>query len=153
MSWTEAYNKTVGCHRHSFRLPILVKMPFKKMKKFFFKILSWSYLLSSLNIKFSNFRPKNLTITVEKTFSRNNIIWYAFYCKFAMFGDFEKFQVVFEKPISFFQKNPNSIRFEKSYHISRILRQSYYNLVITNFQGQKVFDWSNIGPYQLANIG
>ena len=58
------------------------------MKAFFFQKI--------LFIKFCNLKifwfccKKNLPIKVEKTFSRNNIILDAFYCKFATFTDFEK---------------------------------------------------------------
>ena len=60
-------------------------MPFKKMAVFFYHI---NILSSSVVVFFSNlkifwfFLQKNL-IKVKRTFSRNNIIWYAFYNKFA----------------------------------------------------------------------
>ena len=43
-------------------------------------------------------------------------------------------------PTTVFQTTPNLECFEKIYYFSRIPRQSCYNLVIKNFQGQKVFD-------------
>ena len=44
-------------------------------------------------------------------FYRTNIIWYAFYGKFATFSDFEIIQVFFEKPIYFFKKRPKFWKF------------------------------------------
>ena len=61
------HNKAADYHRHIFRLPILVNLPFKKMKAFF-KILSFFIIFSN----FSNFKnfpilsQKNLTNKVEK---------------------------------------------------------------------------------------
>ena len=58
-------NKAVGYHQYIFRLLILVKMPFKKIKAFFFKKLSFIFSNFS-NFKIFKFLPKNLTIQVEK---------------------------------------------------------------------------------------
>ena len=41
---------------------------------------------------FLTFCQKNLLIKAEKTFSGNNVIWYAFYSKFPTLSDFEKIQ-------------------------------------------------------------
>ena len=68
-------------------------------------------------------------IRAEMTSLRNNTIWYAFYSEFAIFRDFEKIQI-------FFQKDPNFERFEESYHFKRILRQLCYNLVKKSFHVQ-----------------
>ena len=55
MSWVGRAScwliKTAGYHQHIFRLPILVKMPFKRWKRFFFKILCFFIIFSN----FSNF--------------------------------------------------------------------------------------------------
>ena len=61
------YNKTAGYHWHSFRLPILVKMLFKKMKAFFLRY-SPSYFVISPTLKVSILSPKKLTIQVKRHF-------------------------------------------------------------------------------------
>ena len=83
-------NKTAAYHRHFFCPPILVKMPFKNMKvSFYFKeycfFMKFNNIFASL--KFFRFFAKNLTIKVEKTFSRSKVIWYALCIKSATFGD------------------------------------------------------------------
>ena len=90
---------------------------------------------------FSIFSPKKLTIRLKKLFLGNNIIWHAFYCKFATFSGSEKIQSFFKKPIVFI-KTQNVVSFEKSGYFSRILRKICQNLFIKNFQGQKVSDQS-----------
>ena len=71
-------NKTTGYHRDSFCFPIFEITPFKRMKAFFFKILSLFILFSNFStLIFSDFLiflQKNLTFNVDKTFLRNNII-------------------------------------------------------------------------------
>ena len=66
-------NKTASYHRHIFRHPILVKMPFIKIKPFFFQKFPHILYFSKLR-NFPISRQKNLTIKVEKTFLKNNII-------------------------------------------------------------------------------
>ena len=56
---------------------------------------------------------------MEKTFSRNDIIWYAFYSKLATFTDFEKTQLFFFKKF-FLKKKQISYLFDKSYYFNRI---------------------------------
>ena len=49
---------------------------------------------------------KKLIMRAEKTFLRNNTIWYAFYSKFATFMHFEKNLFFFRKThLFFFKKN------------------------------------------------
>ena len=84
------------------------------------------------------FSRKNLTIEVEKTFSRRDIIWCTFYSKYASITDIEKYQFFFEKKF---------VRFEKSYYFSRILWQIWNNLVEEiQFLNLRIFI---IGPGQL----
>ena len=105
-------NKTAGYHRHIFRPPIFLKMPFKRKKAFFF---SKNTLSSSNFVIFPNFKQvfliiffqKKMTMKVEKKFSRNNIHWYIFDSKFSTFTDFEKKLKFFSKNPTSFQKNPN----------------------------------------------
>ena len=85
--------------------------------------------------KFSDFPPKNFRIKLEKTFSRNNII-YAFYSKFATFSEFEKFKFFLEKPIYVSKKKTKFCTFGEILHLTRILPQICCNLVIKNFQTQ-----------------
>ena len=98
----------------------------KRWKRFFKKYSFLIYFLIFHIKKFPDFSPKNFTIKVEKTFLRNDTIWYAFYINFPIFQYFEKYHEVFlnPPPILFFsQENPNFVRFEKSYYFNRILRQ------------------------------
>ena len=69
-------------------------------------------------------KPKSLTLKVL----RYLIISVAFYSKFATLCSFEKVNFL-DKTICFF-KNPNFERFQKSYNLSRILRQVCYMLII-----------------------
>ena len=111
---------------------ILLEMPFKRMKKFFFPFKNY---VSSNFVNFPNrkklptFCKKTSAVKWKrhKTFSWNIIIWCAFYSKFASFNDIENNQV-------FFQGNQRSYVFEKFYYFSRILREICYNLVIKIFQ-------------------
>ena len=88
------------------------------------------------------FLQKNLTIKVEKTFSSNDIIWYAFYSKFATFAFWKKIV---------FKKNQLSYVFEKPYYFTCILRQICHKLVMKNFQILNCP--SIILPVQLAKNG
>ena len=64
---------------------------------------------------------------VEETFSKNNIIWYAIYSKFATFADSEKNQVLSKKPT--FKK-----KFVCNWEISLFQLHSTANLVIKKIQ-------------------
>ena len=64
---------------------------FQKKYSVFLKLCDFSKFEKFL------FFSKNLTIKVEKTFSNNNIIWYAFHSKFAAFTDFLKKSGIFPK--------------------------------------------------------
>ena len=112
----------------------LLKMPFKRMKTYFFeKILFMKFNFFKIK-NYLILLQKNIAIKVEKTFLRNSIIWYAFNSKFATFNDFEEKSCFFWKPIYFFKKK----HFEKSYYFSHILWQICYNLVIKSFQFQNL---------------
>ena len=54
----ELVNKMAGYHRQIFHLPILVKMPFKEIKKFFSNILFIIHSKFFQVPKFSDFSPK-----------------------------------------------------------------------------------------------
>ena len=58
-----------GYHQHIFCFPILVKMPFQKIKAFFFQNTVYLHQIFQLFQfqNFSDFHPKNYTIKVEKT--------------------------------------------------------------------------------------
>ena len=101
-------NKRAGYHRHILRLPNLVKMQFQNKKTFFPRKKHLFFIIFS---NFSNVRifcffllPKNLIMRAEKTFIRNNTIWYEFYSKFATVINFEKKSIFFQKTHLFFQK-------------------------------------------------
>ena len=85
------FNETASYHRHILRLPIFVKKAFKK-KTFFFlgKTISSSNFLAFQTFRIFKFSKKNLIIRAEKTFLRNNTIWYAFYSKIYTHIDFEE---------------------------------------------------------------
>ena len=95
-------NKTAGYHRHLFRLPILEKMPFKKMKAFFSQ--NTFFIFSNFpNLKICIYWLKNLTIQVQRTLLWNNIIWYAFYNNFVTVNGPREIPF-FEKNLVFFPK-------------------------------------------------
>ena len=60
------------------------------------------------------FCQKKLIIRAEKTFFRNNTIWYAFQSKFVTFSEIYKNSIFFEKNHLFFRRRPKFERFEKS---------------------------------------
>ena len=109
------FKKTRGYNRHIFRLPILLKMPFKRMKAFFFKTSSSSYfpIFPNLNI-FWFFCKNNLTIKVD-AFLRN----------------YHLVRILQPNlpPLPIFQK-PKLRFFMRNFCFSRILRQICFNLVI-----------------------
>ena len=80
------------------------------MKTFFLsrkKTLFSSFFPTFPTFKVFWFSPKNFKSRAEKTFLRNNTIWYAFYSKFGTLIDFEKKSCFFlKKPISFSVENP-----------------------------------------------
>ena len=91
-------SKTDGYHRPSIFPPShFRKEDFCKdenlflSKKHAFSIIF--FILPPLKIFW--FLAKNLLIEAEKTFLRNDTIWYAFYSKFATFSDFEKSKTFF----------------------------------------------------------
>ena len=91
-----------------FAFPFWRRWLLKWWKRFFNK--NTLYIISSIFSKFKNFlisRQKNLTnltIKVEKTFLRNNSIWYAFCGKFANFSNLKKTKIFPKKTHPFFQK-------------------------------------------------
>ena len=104
----EYTNKTTGYYRYTLCLPIFVKKASQKIKfHFFSKKHSFFFFnfLIFLTLKIFWYFTKNL-IRAEKTFLRNNTIWYACYIKFFTFSDFEEVQIFLEKLIFFFQKKP-----------------------------------------------
>ena len=129
-----------------------------KKKHFFhhffqlFQLFFWS--------KFSDFSPENLISRAEKTFLRNNTIWYPFHSKFATLIDFEKKSSFFlKKPINFSLKYPKFWTFWKF-----LLFQSHstafciwYCLVMKNLAGQLAskyqkqhhFEWMVFLPYYI----
>ena len=128
-------NKTAGSLWHIFRPPILLKMPFERMKAFIF---SSSNFLIFPNLKDSCFfLQKNITVTVKTDILENYIIWYAFYSKFAALTDFEKNQVFFSKKPTFFSKKKQILGILlKSYYFNRMEKQICYILTIKIFQSQ-----------------
>ena len=136
-------NKTACFYRHIVRPLNLLKIPFKKMKAFFIQIFSSSNLVFFPNLIFLWFVQTTLDSSGKKTLFWYNIIWCAFYRKFALFNDFEKVNFFSKKP-SIFSKNPNFVRFAKSYNFSLILRQTCYNLERKKLHVQKVFDLNSL---------
>ena len=150
----ECKNKTPGYHQHLFHPPILLKIPFRNLGR-------WERFFSFFKIwKFSDFSGKKSQLRWKRVLG-NNIIWYAFYSKFANFNDFGKNQVCFPKiHLFFFRKNPNFVRFEKLHSFGRILRQIHYNLVMIVFEIQNLgiscnhtkkqcFEWMICLPYYI----
>ena len=69
------------------------------------------------------------------------------------------FQVFFENPLNFLEKDPHSERFKKSYHFSRILRQFCYNLFEKTLSSVTWTYWrcwrvgvNPIGKHRLKNV-
>ena len=94
------------------RLPAAYFPPTNFAKDAFWKdesFFSRNYCSSNFaifpNLKIFWFFADNLTIKVEKTFTRNDIIWYTFYSKFATLTNFEKKTIFLnQKNIDFFKK-------------------------------------------------
>ena len=104
----------------------LLKKPFRRMKASFQKKFCWSKFWHIFKIwNFSDLCNKSLNSDRIKTFSWNNIKWYAFYSNFATFNDlFWKISHFFERNPSIFSKNTQtSYIFEKPYYFSSIPRQ------------------------------
>ena len=98
-------SNTYSYLRPIFRLPISVEVLFK-IRKRFFKILCFFIIFSNFsNFEISWFLAKNLKIEVEKTFSRNDAIWYVLYKKFAHMQFWKKSRFFPEKPCYFQMKN------------------------------------------------
>ena len=70
-------NRKASYHWHNFRPPILLKLPFEKMKTLFFRKILVLHIFSNFSkfIKYLIFCKKN-TVTVENIFLRNNIFWF-----------------------------------------------------------------------------
>ena len=89
------------------------------MHFFLKKTLSSSSFFYSSKFKiFPIFLRKDLTVKVEKTFLRNNIIWYAFYAKFNAFADFGKFNFFISKNPNFFCQEPKFCTYLRNLNIS-----------------------------------
>ena len=104
------------------------------MQTIFFSKIFCIYFQIFSNLKtFWFFFANNFTIKEEKTFSTYDLIWYAFYTKFATFTDFEKH--FSKKNTSSFSKNLNFVRIWEI-----LLFQSHFNydLVMKNFQIQNL---------------
>ena len=144
-------NKTAGYQQHIFRpQPSLLKMPFKTMN--FFSNFFFIKFSNFSKFKFIWFLQKNPQFRCVNTFLWSNIIWYAFYSKFATFGDFEKYQA-FSKKIYFFKRNLIFERFERYYYFGCILRQICYNLVkkiqsdSVRFEKSDIITWPRAWKY------
>ena len=109
------FSNMLFCHRRNLRFPNLVKMPFQKTETFFLKdtVFFIFFIFKRIFSTFNIFWPKKLVMGSEFAIEcvsngnislRNNTIWYAFYCKFAIFGDFEKLQVFSKNPCIFLKR-------------------------------------------------
>ena len=101
-------------------------------------------------LKFHWFLQRNLNSGEKKAFLGNKITWYTFYRKFTTFIYFKKNQVFFQDDSSFFPKNPNLLRFEKSYYFSHILDQIFYDLMIIFFMLRSSATSCHIRHYYLV---
>ena len=129
-------NKTAGCRWHIFCPLILIKMLCKRMEVFFQNTVL--FIVFSKFSKFKNFlifSPKTLQLTFRR------------YFKEIMFIDTHS-----TSNLLFFQKSRffNVLR-DLNTSVTFIPRQVCYNLVVKNFQGQKVSE-SEIGHYELILI-
>ena len=150
-------NKTAGYHRHIFRPHILLKMLFKRMRTFLFKEIVFLHIFFNFSkLKyFQTFLQKNFTIEMEKAFSRNDIIWYAFYSKFVTFNSFSRNSRFFPtKPI--FSKKTQvssvltnltfSVAFCDKFAIIWLYKDSHQNRHFRYFCRTRTF-----GHFQLAS--
>ena len=105
-------SKTVEYRRYFFRLCILVKIPFERIKVFSFQTTLFIFSNFSKCRIFLICHQKNRTIRVGEIFL-NNIIWYAFYYKFGTFKDFENNSsfIFSNEPIYFFNQKPKLLKF------------------------------------------
>ena len=109
------YNKTAGYHRHIFRPPILLMMPFKRMSAFFSEKFSF--------LKLFWFFQENRIIKVQKRYLLIRILQ-----KFChLYRSWKKVKF-FKKP-NFFQKTISDI-FEKSHYISQIAFYGKFAIIL-----------------------
>ena len=66
--WSKKINKAAGNHRHTFRVPNLVKMLFNRKKAFLFKSYSSSYFLIFPNLIFFIFLQKASQLRLKRLF-------------------------------------------------------------------------------------
>ena len=150
--WKDEKINTAGYHRHVFRPPILLKMPFKKMKAFFFQKIAlikfcnfskfWNLLIFC---KKTQFRGKRLVLEIISfdtvTFDRHST------------ANLPPLRILKKKTV--FSKNPTF--FQKQNNFSTYLR----NLTTSvTFYGQLAIIWRlkksisempDMGHFQLAN--
>ena len=81
---------------------------------------------------------QKFTIKVEKTFSRNEIIWYAFYCKIATLNNFEKNSAFFQKEtkkvsagLSKLHSTCQEALFEEKYFFIKIISKLFSELSLS----------------------
>ena len=98
------YNKTAGQHPHIFRPSTLLKMPFKRKKRFFPK-----NALQQFFLKFKNFLIFAQTLNFgENILKKYHFIWHST-AKVSPFPDFEKkHQVVLKKTQLYYLRNLTS---------------------------------------------
>ena len=86
--------------------PILLKMSFKRMIRFFFEKYFLNDISNLSKLKnFDFFWQKKFTIKVEKTFQNYHLKRiHAFYSKFSTFTDFEKIHFFSEENFAFLKK-------------------------------------------------
>ena len=101
--------KTAGHRWHIFRIIILLKVLFRRMKAFFQKIPIFSKFWEFFQNQNSSHSCKKTSIQAEKkTILWNNIIWCPFYSEFAIFTEYKKIKFFFRKTSLFSEKNPIS---------------------------------------------
>ena len=107
------------------------------MKAFFFSTFHQIFIISPI-LKFFWFSAETSQLRWRKTFSRNNIIWYKFFSKFAPSLPILKEKSVFFKAKTFLQSNQTFVRYFGQSEISSFIAlkrfpflhifQFFYNL-------------------------
>ena len=117
--WT--YKQDIRLPVAYFPRPNFHKYAFRRLKVFsLINTRTSGKFLIFPNLKVSwFFFAKKINLWGKKTFLRNNIILFEFYCKYATFTDFEKKSNFFLKKFNFFQKFQSSYVFEKNIYFSR----------------------------------
>ena len=111
-------NKTASYHRHVSCPPILLKMPFERMKTFLFlpKYCLHKFLIFLNSKIFWFFCQKTWQIKWKRHFKKQYHLICSLQQIWHLYRFWKKMKLFSKKPIVFFSKNPNFIRFQKAHY-------------------------------------